>query len=192
MVFSIILHEIAHGYAAWRMGDPTARAARRITLNPLAHIDPIGSVVVPLILLATGGPLLAWAKPVPFDPSYFRNVRKGVMIVGAAGPLTNLAIAIVAGLGCRLVGHSIPFVGLIFAYGCVINVMLALFNALPIPPLDGSRIMVGLLPPRLAMNYMRLERFGIIIVFALLWLGALDYVLNPLKDVMYHILLPSS
>ena len=168
LVFSIVFHEVAHGYAAYRLGDPTARDANRLTLNPLAHIDPMGSIVLPLILVFTKSPVLfGWAKPVPFNPGYFRNVKKGVMIVGAAGPAANLALAAVAAAAFRLFGPS-GVIGFFLVQVCIINVILAVFNLIPIPPLDGSRIVIGFLPSDLARSYLRLERFGVFIIFGLL------------------------
>jgi len=190
LVFSIVFHEVAHGYAAYRLGDPTARDAKRLTLNPLAHIDPMGSVVLPLILVFTNSPMLfGWAKPVPFNPGYFRNVKKGTMIVGAAGPAANLALAAVAAAAFRLFSPG-GVVGLFLVNVCIINVILAVFNLIPIPPLDGSRIVVGFLPPDLARSYLKLERFGFLIIFGLLWLGALDNVVWPLANGLLRLLLP--
>ena len=189
LVFSIVFHEVAHGYAAYRLGDPTARDANRLTLNPLAHIDPMGSIVLPLILVFTKSPVLfGWAKPVPFNPGYFRNVKKGVMIVGAAGPAANLALAAIAAAAFRLLTPS-GVIGLFLVHVCLINVILALFNLLPIPPLDGSRIVIGFLPPDLTRSYLKLERFGFLIVFGLLWIGALDYVIWPLAGLLLDFLL---
>jgi Zn-dependent protease len=191
LVFSVILHEVAHGYAAWRLGDPTARMARRMTLNPLAHIDPFGSVLLPLLLAVTHSPVLfGWAKPVPVNPGYFRDPRRGMMIVGAAGPLTNLLIAAVAAAVYRLAGMPEGLIGGFLVYGCVINIFLALFNALPIPPLDGSRVALGLMPDQWVGPYLKLERFGFLIIFALLWLGLTDYLVVPLFRIIIRVLLP--
>ncbi|MFC1453237.1 site-2 protease family protein [Verrucomicrobiota bacterium] len=190
LVFSIVFHEVAHGYAAYRLGDPTARDANRLTLNPLAHIDPVGSVLLPLILVFTNSPVLfGWAKPVPFNPGYFRNVKKGVMIVGAAGPAANLALAAAAAALFRLFSPG-GVIGLFLVHACIINVILAVFNLIPIPPLDGSRIVVGFLPSDLARSYLKLERFGFLIIFGLLWLGALDRVIWPLAGLLLNSLLP--
>ncbi len=189
LVLSIVFHEVAHGYAAYRLGDPTARDAKRLTLNPLAHIDPMGSVLLPLFLVITNSPVLfGWAKPVPFNPGYFRDVRKGMMIVGAAGPAANLLLALVAAAAFRLFTPGGIF-GLLLVHACIINVVLALFNLIPIPPLDGSRVVVGFLPLDLARRYLRIERFGFVIVFGLLWFGVLDRVLWPLADGLLRILL---
>ena len=190
LVFSIVFHEYAHGYAAYRMGDPTARDANRLTLNPLAHIDLMGSVLLPIMLVVTHSPVLfGWAKPVPFNPGYFRDVKKGVMIVGAAGPAANLTLAAVAAVALRLF-PPVGLIGYFFVQVCIINVILALFNLIPIPPLDGSRVVVGFLPRELARSYLKLERFGFLIIFGLLWLGALDNVIWPLADGLLRILLP--
>ena len=190
LVLSIVFHEVAHGYAAYRLGDPTARDANRLTLNPLAHIDPMGSVLLPLILVFTGSPVLfGWAKPVPYNPGYFRNVKKGVMIVGAAGPAANLALAAVAATAFRLFTPT-GVLGLLLVQVCLINVILAVFNLIPIPPLDGSRIVVGFLPPDLARGYFRLERFGFLIIFGLLWLGMLDRLIWPIAEGLLRLLLP--
>jgi len=189
LVFSVIMHEVAHGWAAYRLGDPTAKDARRLTLNPLAHIDLMGSVLLPLILIITKSPvLLGWAKPVPFNPGYFRDVKKGVMIVGLAGPASNLILAAIAGTIYRIFSFEGIF-GIFLVYTCIINVVLAVFNLIPIPPLDGSRVAIGFLPPRLISPYLRLERYGFIIIFGLLWLGALDFVLGPIASLLLRFLL---
>ena len=190
LVLSIVFHEVAHGYAAYRLGDPTARDAKRLTLNPLAHIDPVGSVLLPLILVFTNSSMLfGWAKPVPFNPGYFRDVKKGMMIVGAAGPVTNLILAAIAGALLHLLS---PYgvIGLFLKHLCIINVILAVFNLIPIPPLDGSRIVIGFLPSHWARSYLRLERFGFFIIFGLLWLGVLDLVIWPPASLLLRFLLP--
>ena len=190
LAFSIILHEVAHGYAAYRLGDPTAKQSNRLTLNPLAHIDPIGSVVLPLILLMTHSPVLfGWAKPVPFNPYYFRDPKKGVMIVGAAGPLANFGLALASGLLSQIVPVQAEVIRWFLAYFCVTNVILGVFNLIPIPPLDGSRVVYGLLSERWLRSYMQLERYGFIILFVLLWGGALDWVIYPIAGVLLRLFL---
>ena len=176
LVFSIILHEVAHGYAAYRLGDPTAKQSNRLTLNPLAHVDPIGSVVLPLILLLNHSSILfGWAKPVPFNPYYFRNPKRGIMIVGAAGPLTNFALALISGVLLTLLvlfGGGVPFIGVVASFLAIFlqtNIALGVFNLIPIPPLDGSRVLYGLLPERWRQPYMSVEPYGIFIIFGLLF-----------------------
>jgi len=178
-VLAITLHEAAHGYAALGLGDPTAKLAGRLSLNPLRHVDPVGTVLLPGILLL--GQLLTlgrvefmfgWAKPVPVNVWALHNPRQGMMLVAAAGPLMNFSLAILAGLLVHPVvaldGTAPPellqWLGRFIGNSILANLVLGLFNLLPIPPLDGGRIMAGLLPRGLAIPYMRLERWGILIV----------------------------
>ena len=189
LVFSIIIHEVAHGYVAYRLGDPTARNANRLTLNPLPHIDLMGSILLPLFLIIAKSPvLLGWAKPVPFDPRYFRDVNKGVMLVGLAGPVSNLILAAIAGILFQ-VFHFGGIAGLFLVHVCLINVILAVFNLIPIPPLDGSRVVIGFLPPHMVRGYLSLERYGFIIIFGLLYLGVLDRILYPIANLILQVLL---
>jgi Zn-dependent protease len=189
LILSIIVHEVAHGYAAYRLGDPTARDAHRLTLNPLPHIDIIGSVLLPLFLIMMKSPvLLGWAKPVPFNPGYFRDVKQGTMIVGLAGPASNLVLAVIAGTIFRIVPFG-GIIGLFLVYMCSINVTLAIFNLIPVPPLDGSRVVIGFLPSHLIPAYLKLERFGFLIIFGLLYLGVLDRILWPIASFLRRLLL---
>ena len=189
LFFAIVLHEIAHGYVAFRLGDPTARNAKRLTLNPLAHIDLFGSIILPGFLLLTHSPVLfGWAKPVPFNPAYFRDPKKGIMLVGAAGPLTNFMLAIISGMLVRIIGpNSLP--GLFLVYLCITNVILGVFNLIPIPPLDGSRVVLGLIPDSLVPGYLKLENVGFIIIFVLLWMGVLNRVILPVAHFFLVLLL---
>jgi len=181
---SIVLHEVAHGYVAWRLGDPTARMQGRLTLNPMAHIDPFGTILLPLMLAYMKAPVLGWAKPVPFNPTYFRDPLRGMMLTGAAGPATNFAIALVAaGLfwGFYLLGLPTPMVLCRMLFQ--INVYLGLFNLLPVPPLDGSRVVVGLIPREWVGPYLSLERYGIFILYGIILLGLHRIILDPIYDV---------
>ena len=179
LVFSIILHETAHGFVAYLNGDPTARDAGRLTLNPLPHLDPFGSVFLPVLLVLTHSPLLfGWAKPVPFNPRNFRNRKIGIFTVGVAGPLTNMALAFVFSLALRAQGtENVLFP--VWFYGTSVNVFLALFNLVPIPPLDGSRAVSVFLPRALKKGYDSLERWGFVIVLVLLYAGWLNRILGP-------------
>jgi Zn-dependent protease len=176
---AIILHEISHGYVAYLLGDPTAKRAGRLTLNPIAHIDPIGTVVMPLALLFLSGGafFFGYAKPVPFNPRNFKDERTGMLLTGIAGPVTNIALAIVFGLASRL--FPIPSgvwdpgtfdsIGAFLLYFSYANLVLAFFNLVPIPPLDGSRVLQWILPDSLRDAYHSLERFGFLILIGLTW-----------------------
>ena len=182
--FSVILHEIAHGKTAEWCGDSTAREAGRLTFNPIPHIDPMGTLLLPLLLTLTHSPVvLGWAKPVPVNPWRFRNPKRDLAIVGAAGPLSNLALAAVAATAFKLVapatGIEDPLAQLLLT-AAVINVVLLVFNLIPVPPLDGSRILTGFLPRHLAIRYLRIERYGFLLIFLLLFLGLDDWVIRPL------------
>ena len=193
LFMAIVPHEVAHGYVAWKLGDPTARRANRLTLNPLAHIDLFGSILLPAMLMLMHSPVLfGWAKPVPFNPWYFRDPRRGIMLVGAAGPITNFAMAILSALLFRLLGPVSGLFALFLAYLCITNIVLGVFNLIPIPPLDGSRVVMGLLPENMAGPYQRLEPFGFIIIIGLLWLGVLDRVISPVAFFLLRFLLGSS
>ena len=190
LFLAIVPHEVAHGYVAWKLGDPTARRANRLTLNPLAHIDLFGSIILPGMLMLMHSPVLfGWAKPVPFNPWYFRNPRRGIMLVGAAGPITNFTMAILSALLVRVLGAAGGLLTYFLAYLCVINIILGAFNLIPIPPLDGSRVVMGLIPEEWVGPYLRLERFGFVIIFGLLYLGALDRVISPAAFFLFRLLL---
>lgn len=180
LLFSVIVHEIAHGYVALLNGDPTARMLGRITLNPVPHIDPIGTILLPLLLLIAHSPILfGWARPVPVNPRNYRNYRWGEITVSAAGPLSNLALAVGFTILFRL-GSGNLGLRIMAEYGVAINIFLALFNLVPIPPLDGSHILAILLPRDLARVYAYLEPVGFILILILFYTGILSAVLMPL------------
>ncbi|MCA9400339.1 MAG: site-2 protease family protein [Candidatus Omnitrophica bacterium] len=180
---AIILHECAHAWSAYILGDPTAKQMGRLTLNPFKHIDPVGSLILPgfLLLIRAMGHgvfLFGWAKPVPVNFLRLNNPKRDMMWVGMAGPAINVILAIFFSLLLRL---SLPFVWVdILKAAVFFNLLLAIFNMVPIPPLDGSRLVMGLLPKNLLIPYSKLERFGILIVFALIPLGLFDRIVLPL------------
>ena len=180
LLFSVIIHEVAHGYVAMLNGDPTARLSGRITLNPIPHIDPIGTILLPALLLLTGSRLLfGWARPVPVNPSYFRDYRMGEITTSFAGPASNLLLALLFSFLLRLhVGG--PGLLLLAYYGCTINIFLAIFNLIPIPPLDGSHLVAAFLPYRLLQYYRYLEPVGFIIILLLFYTGIMGMILMPL------------
>ena len=195
VLLAITLHEAAHGYVARHFGDPTAELAGRITLNPLKHIDPVGTLLVPGLILAlsAGGMLFGWAKPVPVSFGRLRRPKADMLWVAAAGPLANFAMAVgwalVFLLGRHLVGsnYALPMLKMADA-GMHINAILMILNLLPIPPLDGGRIAVSLLPGPLASRFAQLERFGFPILLLLLFTGVLGAVLGPLVALFRYAL----
>ena len=185
-LLGIIRQEVAHGWVADRLGDPTARFMGRLTINPLPQIDPLGLAVF-VITSALGSFVFGWARPVPVNPRHFRNPAKGMMLVALAGPVTNLLLALVMALLLRVVlevnpadGPVAEFVVRALYYGAGINVGLACLNLLPIPPLDGSRVLASFLPVNVAVRYMSVERYGMVILIGLMALGLLDKLLLPL------------
>lgn len=181
------MHECSHGWVAYRCGDPTAKSAGRLTLNPLKHIDPVGTVILPgtlLILRFLGYQtfVFGWAKPVPVNFARLRHPRRDMMIVGLAGPLTNIALAF---LFSRLVFiPGVSFAHPLLGLAIYVNLLLAVFNLVPVPPLDGSRFVMWLLPSQLARRYAMLEQYGILIIMALLYFGFLDKIIYPAVIVL--------
>ena len=190
LIMSVILHELSHGVVAARLGDPTARLAGRLSLNPLKHLDPVGSVLLPAMLVLSGVPFIfGWAKPVPYDPRYFRSPRQGAALVGAAGPAMNLGIATAVGLALRagLLNEAGPLLINVIVYVVHINLVLAVFNLIPIPPLDGSKLLYPLLPLPVLRAYLSAERFGIIIVVGLVYLFG-GYILGPPVRILFRLI----
>lgn len=188
--FAVIIHEYAHGWVAEKLGDSTARFMGRLTFNPLAHIDPIGTIFLPLFLLITHSPVLfGWAKPVPVDFMNLRNPKKDMIWVGLAGPVANILLSIILSFLSRLPFLAGNYLALsILTSAILANLVLAVFNLLPIPPLDGSRVMMGLLPYGLSVEYSRLEPYGFLIIFALLWLGTINIVIWPIVIFLANLL----
>jgi len=183
IIFAITVHEAAHGYVAKYFGDMTAYQMGRISLNPIRHIDPVGTILIPAITLVLGGILFGWAKPVPVDFSRLRNPKKDMLWVAAAGPFSNLLMAIFWAFVVKTsllfqTGFSEPM-AYMGAVGVMINTVLMVLNLLPLPPLDGGRIAVSLLPARFAYQFAMLEKYGFVIMLVLLFTGALAIIMNP-------------
>jgi Zn-dependent protease len=175
LVIAIVFHEVAHGYVAFMLGDPTAKERKRLSLNPIRHVDPFGTLILPGLLMLSGLPAFGWAKPVPVIKQRLRNPRFGMMAVAAAGPATNLVLATLGALAMGLVvranphaGAAATFIGATLSSFVGINIFLALFNLLPIPPFDGSHIVEGLLPRRAASIYEKARPLGLALMFLLL------------------------
>jgi Zn-dependent protease len=187
LLFSVIIHELAHGYVAQSLGDPTAKYAGRLTLNPIVHLDIFGSILLPLLLFISGSPfLVGWAKPVPINPYNFRDQKWGSLKVAIAGPLSNISLAIVFGLIIRFVPLPVALLTL-FSFIVQINLMLALFNLIPIPPLDGHWILFTFIPEGFTKAKIFLQQYGIFILLFLLFFGALEW-LGVVAQYVFHII----
>jgi Zn-dependent protease len=200
ILFAITIHEAAHAWTANKMGDPTAAALGRASLNPLVHIDPIGTVLFPLLLILFKMPVFGWAKPVPYNPYNLRRPKKGGLWISFAGPISNILTAGTAVLlfrllrpfGARITDPSTlsrPLEGLsvILLFTALINISLAVFNLIPIPPLDGSGILAGLLSGRAAASYEKLRPYGFFLLILLMYSGALTFVFTPVQSLILRL-----
>lgn len=203
VLVAITFHELSHGFVANRLGDPTAKMLGRLTLNPFAHIDLFGTIILPFMLLifTNGQFVFGYAKPVPVNPMNFKDPSKGMAITAAAGPLTNLLIAFLSIMLLRffilplsgvfpgaIASKTLVPIALMLEASITINIVLAAFNLMPIPPLDGGRVVVGLLPQRQAVSFSKLEPFGFIIVIILIATGIASYFIVPLVNLFMSIL----
>jgi Zn-dependent protease len=195
LLLSLTIHEAAHAWTADKLGDPTARALGRVSLNPLVHIDWIGTVLLPLIAAVSHLPLIGWAKPVPVMLRNLRHPRRDFMIVAAAGPISNLLQAFVAAAILRIVWNptlegELGVAATVLFLAVQINLLLAFFNLIPVPPLDGGNVMLGLLPPRLAAGYSQLRQYGFIVLYALMLTGIASALILPPTRFFMRILIP--
>jgi Zn-dependent protease len=199
LISSLSVHEAAHAFAADRLGDPTARQLGRLSLNPAVHVDPIGTLLFPLIAYVTGVPLIGWAKPVPVDLRYLKHPKRDFALIAAAGPASNLVMAAIGAVALSiardaagpgdLVGGAVtaPLLPLLFTFA-IVNVLLAVFNMIPVPPLDGGNVLIGLLPASSGQVVEKMRPYGILILYALMLTGALNTILGPIVGYLRYLL----
>jgi len=186
---AVVIHECAHGWVSFLLGDKTAKYAGRLTLNPLAHIDPVGTIFLPIILLVSNSPIIfGWAKPVPINYWALRNPKRDILWVGLAGPLANIIIAFIISLFLRNGFNPDSLLVFIFKKTIAVNLVLAAFNLIPIPPLDGSRALVSLLPKAAANQFAKLEKYGIFIIIILLYFKILDPIIWAILKALTSLL----
>jgi Zn-dependent protease len=194
ILFAITIHEASHGWAAMKLGDPTAQSLGRVTLNPIAHIDLFGTILVPILLVVMGAPAFGWAKPVPVNPYNLKNPRRDNLWISFAGPAANLVTSAVSLVFILLLKSFVPSLlslqglVLILYYMVLLNAFLAVFNLIPVPPLDGSGILSGLLSKSAAEQYDRLRPYGFFIVLILIYAGALNMIIGPIKNFVDRII----
>lgn len=197
IIFAITVHEVAHGWVASKLGDQTARLLGRLTLNPLKHMDPIGTVLLPIFMIVTTGIAFGWAKPVPVDWRNLRQPKRDMALVAVAGPAANLVMLIIWTLFMMLVNQLpgiSPYVMLLLhemgTVGIIINIILIALNLLPLPPLDGSRIVAAFLSPAMAVKYHQLERWGLMILIIMMFTGVLGKILHPIVSLLLSLVEP--
>ena len=194
LLFSVIVHEVAHGYVAYKRGDSTAKLMGRLTLNPIYHIDIFGSILLPLILLMVGAPAFGWAKSVPINMYNLKNPKRDMILVSLAGVTANFLLAVIAGVIMFFIRNFFADVSvmvslyIILQYFVVINIVLMIFNLIPIPPLDGSRVVLFLLPRELAEKYAKIERYGFWIILLLLATNVLWKIIGPLANFLIKLI----